>query len=294
MRRPRPAYAHQAAGARICASLWAGGVLEPRDAEVLAEVTRDAVPGARVPATPLGQCAALAAVGGHPWRQQVDAWATLASLGQLVDMNASPSMPSGMGPGPAAKRPRILTPLGDAAQREAALAPYEEVFPGELQSAIMRYLIGADPRTAIALGGASASQAALLMDEAERAARRRAQRTAGARQEASAGEDYVRARAAFGGDPRDAPLATALCLMEAFARFLFETDREQKSLAERADVPVVAARHPRGGLARRPTVDTAASWWTLSRRTPVSAAFVIGCARGTNGLKRLCAREASP
>nr|UMO79925.1 hypothetical protein [Pandoravirus aubagnensis] len=272
MRRPRPAYAHQAAGARICASLWAGGVLDPRDAEVLAEVTRNTAPDARVPPTPLGQCAALAAAGGPEWRRQVDAWAAFASLGQPAGVATTVGVSSPMGPGPATKRFRTLTPSADAShqgmppyggastavwptgltQGETALAPYERALPAELQSAIMQYLIEADPRTAIALSGASALQTALLTDEAERVAQRRAQYIGDVRQGASAAGDYMRARTAFGGDPRDAPLSIALCLMEAFVRFLFDMDKEQDSTLQNIDTALANTRRALFGRGARP------------------------------------------
>ncbi|AGO84470.1 hypothetical protein psal_cds_601 [Pandoravirus salinus] len=105
-------------------------------------------------------------------------------------------------------------------------AHYEEIVPFDVQDLIMRRLIEADPQSALALAGTSTRQASLLTHKIERARQQTAaQSLADFGQPTGAIGDYTRARTAFGGDPRDAPLAIALCLMEAFVRFLFEHDR---------------------------------------------------------------------
>ncbi|AVK77204.1 hypothetical protein pmac_cds_516 [Pandoravirus macleodensis] len=105
---------------------------------------------------------------------------------------------------------------------ESDSAPYQERVPFDVQDLIMRRLIETDPQSALALAGTSTRQASLLADRIERARQRAAaQSLADFGQPTGAIGDYLRARTAFGGDPRDAPLAIALCLMEAFVRFLF-------------------------------------------------------------------------
>nr|UMO79924.1 hypothetical protein [Pandoravirus aubagnensis] len=126
-------------------------------------------------------------------------------------------------------------PIPSGSPVESDSAPYQERVPFDVQDLIMRRLIETDPQSALALAGTSTRQASLLADRIERARQRAAaQSLADFGQPAGATGEYMRARTAFGGDPRDAPLAIALCLMEAFARFLLDYDRGALSTGREA------------------------------------------------------------
>jgi hypothetical protein len=164
------------------------------------------------------------------------------SVGSLGDLDAPRQQP--LGDVARATRAMMLPDddggphISSAADRlvESDQSEYEERVPLDVQDAIMRRLIATDPQSALGLAGASTRQASLLRDRIERARQRALPETLpDIGQAPGARGDYVRARTAFGGDPRDAPLAIALCLMEAFARFLFDYDAAYRlALRERA------------------------------------------------------------
>jgi len=100
-------------------------------------------------------------------------------------------------------------------------AAYEGRLPPEMQRAIMEHLLRTDPRAAFALAATSQHQAAILQDLFAPLARRSLFVRKGRREPTL--RDYIHASAELGilgMNERDQRAAIALCLLEAFARFL--------------------------------------------------------------------------
>ncbi|AGO84371.1 hypothetical protein psal_cds_535 [Pandoravirus salinus] len=291
MRRRRTDDSLQNAAARVCALVQSDMPLSAEDRTLLSRALHDAIPDAPAEWSPAHQCSALAANRGPEWDDKVEAWMSQPSRHLL----AQGPRPTDLGP--PAKRLRAGGGYSDAAVRSrqasrlaGALSvapaawsslpgtpppvPYQEALPAELQDAIIGRLIESDPKSALALGRASALQATIL-DRAISRTPVPAGKVVLARQPAARTNAYLRASAVLGASPGDAPVAVVLCLMEAFVRFLFEYRPSGASRSGNGtDAPYGArlvdlvAADPRLGGPR----DRARAWYRWIATTPGIAA----------------------
>nr|UMO79848.1 hypothetical protein [Pandoravirus aubagnensis] len=249
MRRRRPDDDLWHVLARVCAAGGSRMALSTGDRLLLSRTAQSILPNAPTEWSVTQQCSALAEAAPIGWDGEVAVWADRLAWRTTPTQESAP-----VRSGPPYKRRRIdtlspsatlrldrslhapgsilseesigqeglLTTPGRRARR-APMPHYQETLPVELQDAIARHLVVADPRGALALAGASTQQASIVNSILARAPptfgagmARDAPPTPGGMRA------YLRAREVLERTPGDAPVAIALCLMEALVRFLFE------------------------------------------------------------------------
>ena len=212
--------------ARLCALHDRGTPLEPSEVVRLREIA--ALRGVSIPQpwSTQRQCGALAASVGPPWSSATRRWAD--------ELAAESSVPERPFQGDE-RRPVYET---------AAYGPgpiYQESLPPEMQRDIMFRLAETDLRSALDLASVSRTQRTMLESIPATALGASIGLVGRPGVRTGTGYDYARALAAMGaGNGRtSAVLAEALCLMQAFARYVFSNGH---TVGQRA--PLYANLHP--------------------------------------------------
>ncbi|WBR14635.1 hypothetical protein pkur_cds_461 [Pandoravirus kuranda] len=185
--------------ARVCAAVRLDMPLSPQDRALLSHTAQSILPSASAERPATQQCGALVEAAPPGWDDKVDVWAN-----RLAQWPVHSQEPALMGSGPPLKRLRL-----DVAPPSATLyLGQRSRVPGSAVSGVARGR------------GASTQQASIVGSALARAPTALASTVRGAAPSGMGA--YLRAKSLLERTPGDAPIAIALCLMEAFVRFLFE------------------------------------------------------------------------
>lgn len=176
------------------------------------------------------QCDQLGAVGGPAWSSAVQ-----AHRDRVRALVSAPNPNALLAALYAARRGRQMASAAQPARS------YEQTLPLDVQYEIMRRTVQASPQSALDLATASTAQRSLLRSIPARALAAGGGFSVPPGESVSTGLDYARALVAMGAgaDAVAVSLAQALCLMQAFARYLF---RDEERL--RADMPEYYRANP--------------------------------------------------
>ncbi|AVK76779.1 hypothetical protein pmac_cds_91 [Pandoravirus macleodensis] len=220
-KRPSPGLsAYLSDAARVCADTANAGTA---DVEAVMEAVRFYGTDVPTPWTLDAQCDRLGSVGGPAWSSAVQ-----AHRDQTRTLAPAPSPNALLAALHAARRGRQMASMMQPARS------YEQTLPLDVQYEIMRRTAQASPQSALDLATASATQRSLLRSIPARTLAVASGFSAPPGESVSTGLDYARALVAMGAGAGAiaVSLAQALCLMQAFARYVF---RDEERL--RAGIP---------------------------------------------------------